>query len=473
MHLAGRLVNYNINCYKRQTGDEQPLSALRLDKMMNKPNIIYLHSHDTGRYVQPYGYQIPTPHIQKLAEEGILFRQAFCAAPTCSPSRAALLTGQSAHNAGMTGLVNRGWTLDDYSQHLLHTLRASGYHTALGGLQHLASDPNTLGFDTVLSPASLKVKDVAPGVAEFLQNAPSQPFFLDAGFFETHREFPEPNPKIDPRYVRPPATLPDTPETRADMVAYMTMARQLDDGYGIILDALKTAGLADNTLVIATTDHGVAFPGCKGTLTDHGMGVMLIMRGPGHFQGGRVCDALVSQIDIFPTLCDLLQIEAPPWLQGKSMMPLLEGKVDEINEAVFAEVSYHAAYEPKRAVRTKRYSYIRRYVVEQTGHTTMVLANCDDSLSKDVWLNNGWDERHIAAEQLYDLVFDPNESNNLVNDPAYTTVLEDMRARLTAWMQETDDPLLKGPVPMPPGTVVNKIEARSPSETAGLFKVTQ
>lgn len=440
---------------------------------MTKPNIIYIHSHDTGRYVQPYGYQIPTPRIQQLAEEGVLFRQAFCAAPTCSPSRAALLTGQSPHNAGMTGLVNRGWSLSDYSQHLHHTLQGAGYQTVLGGLQHLAADPETLGFDTLLPAASSKVADVAPGVVEFLQNAPSQPFFLDVGFFETHREFPEPAANLNPNYVRPPAPLPDTPETRADMTAYMTMARQLDGGYGLILDALDRAGLTENTLIIATTDHGVAFPGCKGTLTDHGMGVMLIMRGPGSFQGGKVCDALVSHVDIFPTLCDLLQIEAPAWLQGQSMMPLMEGDATEINEAIFAEVSYHAAYEPKRAVRTKRYKYIRRYVAEQTGHATMVLANCDDSVSKDLWLKHGWDQRPIAAEQLYDLIFDPNETNNLADKPEAQPVLDAMRSKLTAWMQATDDPLLHGPVPMPSGVIVNQIEARSPRETAGLFKVTQ
>ena len=105
-----------------------------------KPNIIYIHSHDTGRYVQPYGHNVPTPNIQRLAEQGILFRQAFCAAPTCSPSRAALLTGQAAHSAGMTGLVNRGFGLSDYSQHILHTLHGAGYHTVLAGLQHLHRD---------------------------------------------------------------------------------------------------------------------------------------------------------------------------------------------------------------------------------------------------------------------------------------------------------------------------------------------
>jgi arylsulfatase A-like enzyme len=248
------------------------------------------------------------------------------------------------------------------------------------------------------------------------------------------------------------------------MAAYITMARDLDNAYGAILQALDEMGLADNTLIIATTDHGVAFPGCKCNLTDHGMGVMLIMRGPGGFSGGKVIVGIVSQIDLFPTLCDLLLIEEPDWLQGKSMMPLIRGDAQEINDEIFAEVSYHAAYEPQRAVRTPRYKYIRRYVEEQTGHATAVLANCDDSLSKDLWLSHGWAEQPVAAEQLYDLVFDPDERNNLAGEVAMAGVLGELRVRLLEWMERTDDPLLTGVVPMPKGTFVNEISARSPRE---------
>ena len=424
-----------------------------------RPNIIYLHSHDTGRYVQPYGYDVPTPNIQRLADEGILFRQAFCAAPTCSPSRAALLTGQSAHSSGMTGLVNRGFGLADYSQHMLHTLRGAGYYSCLAGLQHLAKDPTVLGFDEIRKPENNHVQNVAPTAIEFLNKPAQQPFFLDIGFFENHRKFPEPGPLDDPRHCRPPAPLPDTPETRYDMAAYRTMARDLDEGIGAILYALDATGLADNTLIINTTDHGVAFPGCKCNLTDHGMGVMLIMRGPGGFTGGKICDAMVSHIDIFPTLCDLLEIDEPAWLQGTSMLPLINDEAAEINDAVFAEVSYHAAYEPQRAVRTQRYKYIRRYVE----HDGPILPNCDDSPSKDVWLQHGWQERSIAPEQLYDVVFDPNETSNLIADSAHQSVLKDLRARLDQWMEETDDPLLQGPVIPPGGAQVTLASESSPN----------
>ena len=105
---------------------------------LDRPNILYIHSHDTGRYVQPYGYAIPTPHIQQLAEEGVLFRKAFCAAPTCSPSRASLLSGQHAHNSGMLGLAHRGFSLHNPQQHILYTLRKEGYRCALIGEEHLA-----------------------------------------------------------------------------------------------------------------------------------------------------------------------------------------------------------------------------------------------------------------------------------------------------------------------------------------------
>jgi len=113
------------------------------------PNILYIHSHDTGRYVQPYGHAIPTPNIQRIAEQGVLFRKAFCVAPTCSPSRAGLLTGQYAHCTGMLGLAHRGFTLNDYKQHIIHTLRKAGYYAALIGEEHLAKDPNASGYDQV------------------------------------------------------------------------------------------------------------------------------------------------------------------------------------------------------------------------------------------------------------------------------------------------------------------------------------
>lgn len=428
---------------------------------MPKPNILYIHSHDTGRYLQPYGHAIPTPNLQRLAERGVLFRRAYCAAPTCSPSRAALLTGQAAHSAGMLGLANRGFVLGDFSQHIIHTLKAAGYTSALAGIQHLTNaqfhrGAEAVGYDQVLTTEHSQTHTAA---VDFIKAAPEEPFWLTVGFFETHREFPLEH-DVNPAYVQPPAPLPDTPSARQDMANYIAMARTLDDKVGQVLRALDDSGLRENTLVVYTTDHGLAFPGMKCNLTDHGIGVALIMQGPGLFSGGRALDALVSHIDIFPTLCDLLDIAPPPWLQGTSILPLLRGERDAIRDEVFAEVNYHAAYEPKRAVRTERYKYIRRY----DNRESPVLSNIDDGFAKSELVQNGFAEQAPAPEQLYDTLLDPAERRNLIHDAEQADALADLRARLDRWMRATDDPLLRGPVPAPPGVQLNDPDGQSPRD---------
>jgi arylsulfatase A-like enzyme len=436
-------------------GGVRSMNAAALPK---PPSILYVHSHDSGRYVQPYGHAIPTPTLRKLAAEGLLFRSAFSAAPTCSPSRAALLTGQCPHRNGMLGLAHRGISLNDYRHHMLYTLRQAGYHSVLAGLQHIAARPETIGYDEILSHRSTSAVDVAPAAVAYLNRRPKQPFFLDAGFFETHRKYHQPAAEDDPHVTAPPRTVPDYPQTRTDMASYHASARVMDWGVGEILDALERNGFADNTLVISTTDHGIAFPRMKCNLTDDGWGVSLIVRGPGGFAGGRVCDAMISQLDIFPTLCELNGLSSPDWLEGKSLLPVLRGETQEINDEIFAEVNYHAAYEPKRAVRTKRWKYIRRF----GGRRTPVLPNCDDSPSKSLWLEHGWRDRPLPEEELYDLLFDPSEQNNLVASHADT--LAEMRGRLQNWMKRTDDPLLRGPVAAPHGARVNNPDGISPTE---------
>ncbi len=430
---------------------------------MDRPNILYLHSHDTGRYVQPYGYAVPTPRIQGLAEEGVLFRQAFCAASTCSASRACFLTGQYAHSNGMMGLAHRGWSLNDYSHHMVHTLRGAGYYSALIGEQHISKQPDAIGYDRVVKIDTSRVEDVAPVTVDLLRRPPRQPFFLSVGFFETHREFFEPLRNED-AYTRPLANLPDVPETRRDMASFIASARSLDRGVGTVLDALERFDLTRNTLVIFTTDHGPAFPGAKATMSDRGVGVMLILRGPGVFAGGKVTDALVSHIDLFPTICDILGIAHPEWLQGVSVLPLVTGQTNEVRREIFAEGTYHAAYEPQRMVRTQRWKYVRRF----EPRTRPVLPNTDDSPSKDVWLRYGWDAEMLAMEQLYDLIRDPNEAHNLIggNDPG--DVAGDLRERLQRWMRETKDPLLDGPVAPPPGAEYNDPDQESAGDPVSI-----
>jgi arylsulfatase A-like enzyme len=440
--------------------------------MNRAPNVLYLHSHDTGRYIQPYGYALATPHLQRFAEQGVLFRNAFCAGPTCSPSRAALLTGTWPHVNGMLGLAHRGARLRDNAWHLAHHLRAHGFETALAGVQHEApwDQPQTLGYNRMLARDYPKAApesndDIAARAVRFLQESHPAPFFLSVGFGLTHRtgtgiqwHNDAASPLGDPRYVRPPAPVPDTPETRRDFADFAVAATRLDRAMGGVLDALDGAGFAEHTLVIVTTDHGIAFPAMKCNLTDHGTGVMLMLRGPGGFADGQVVDALVSHIDVYPTVCRAAGVPLPAWVSGKDLAPLATGEVETLHDAVFSEVNWHAAVEPMRTVRTARHRYVRRFGAP----SRRVLPNCDDSPSKEEMLRFGWAEQPLPTEALYDLLFDPNEACNLADAPAAAPLLAEMRERLKRWMRETADPLLGGRLEPSPGMVVNPVDDPSP-----------
>src|SRR5437763_13201069 len=213
------------------------------------PNILYLLSHDTGRYAQPYGHQVPMPNVQALADQGVLFRQAFCAAPTCSASRACLLTGQYGQTNGMLGLAHRGWSLRDYSHHIVHTLRDAGYSSVLIGEQHISKDPEAIGFDEIFKIPTTRVETVAPLAMEVLRRRHERPLLLSVGFFETHREFIGPGSLRDVHYSQVPPNLPDTREVRADVAGFKASARSLDHGVGLGLNALDEPGMGDATPV--------------------------------------------------------------------------------------------------------------------------------------------------------------------------------------------------------------------------------
>lgn len=413
-----------------------------------RPNIVYLHSHDSGRELSPYGAPVSTPHLQALAESGTVFRQAFAAAPTCSPSRAALLTGQWPHQSGMLGLAHRGHQLRDPQRHLARVLADGGYTTILAGLQHLGTDEATvsaMGYQKVIG-----TPDTAESAAvRFIEAAPETPFFLDVGFFETHRYAMAFNPdgeRADGRYYPAPPGLPDTPDSRADYADYASAAARLDAKVGRVVDALERTGQLGRTLVIVTTDHGIPFPGAKCNTNDRGLGVALIVAGLPQVSGGRVIDSLVTHLDLYPTICDLTGVEHPHWLEGRSLLPLLDGDVDSLHDEVYGEVTFHVAYDPLRSVRTSRFRYTRSFLEDRP-----VTENCDAGLTKNHMLHSCWPEVPTAQEELYDVILDPTESNSLVGDLAASSTLDHLRRRLEDWMIRTDDPLVHGrpaqPVP--------------------------
>lgn len=429
-------------------------------------NIVYLHAHDAGRYIEPYGTGVPTPNLMNLARESTLFRHAYCAAPTCSPSRAAMLTGVSAHESGMLGLAHRGFSLSHPEWHLANFLRDNGYETVLSGVQHeMPWDEPKPWYDRELEMP--KVEDhadrddlAADAASAYLRETHEGPFFLSCGFIFPHRDFTEVDPDIDPAYVQPPSCLPDTEETRRDMAAYHTAVRHMDRAAGKVIRTLKETGLDEDTLLIFTVDHGIAFPHMKCQLYDSGMGISLLMRYPGNRTAGTATDALVSHLDVFPTICDLAGLPPPWWLSGESMRPILEGKSDSIRDEVFAEVNFHAGYEPQRCIRTRTHKLIRFFDDDRTP----VMVNIDDSPSKTLVCEHDFQRRSRAPLELYDLILDPTERHNLAGDPDYTEVQENLTKRLNDWMEQTNDPLLHGPVPKPKGARINLRSQYSPQE---------
>jgi arylsulfatase A-like enzyme len=249
-----------------------------------------------------------------------------------------------------------------------------------------------------------------------------------------------------------PPALPDEPRVRRELAGYRTLARQMDRMMGTVLGALERSGLADETLVVCTTDHGVDFPRMKCTLRDDGLEAFLMLRGPrtgpgSELRGGTVLEPMVTHLDVFPTLCDVCGIERPARLEGSSLLPFVRGEVDRLHDAIFGEVNYHAAYQPMRSVRTDRYKYIRRFYER----STPVKPNEAPNPTRDVLEEHGWAHRAEPREELYDLIHDPNEANNRIEDPDYAAVARELRERLEQWMRDKDDPLRHGHIELPEG----------------------
>ncbi|HEV7299629.1 MAG TPA: sulfatase [Tepidisphaeraceae bacterium] len=439
-------------------------------------NIVYLHSHDTGRWVSPYGYPHATPNFERLATSGILFENAYTPSPTCSPSRACLLTGQMPRKNGMIGLAHRGSRLADPDRHLAALLRGRGYRTALSGMQHeFAGDQHrAMPYDEVLERVG--VDDVAtqdPAIARaaaaYIERKHNRPFFLSCGFFTTHRTAGHESqafnaaasPLGDPSGVRVPPEWPDTPAVRADIADYNVALDRLDACVGIVLDALDAAGRAGDTLVICTTDHGVPFPGHKSRLTDAGAGVLLILRGPGGLTGGRRIAPLVTHLDVLPTILAMLGEVPDAVLDGKSLLPLLAGETDKLHDVVFGEVNYHAAYEPMRSVRTAAHLYVRRFDRSRR----RVLPNCDPGPTRTAMTARGWADDPEPTEALYDLAVDPRQTRNLIDDPAAAPIATILRDRLAQNVRATADPLLiLGHVPHWPGMKTTPATATYPGD---------
>lgn len=437
--------------------------------MASSPNVLLIHCHDLGRYLGCYGIDIETPNVDRLAEDGAQFTNHFATAPQCSPSRGSLFTGCYPHVHGLMGLAHTEWELDT-NLTLPYRLAEKGYETHLFGLQHISESPEDLGYGQIhtagrLSPSVSpelhsvnRAGDVADTVSKYLDSGLASPFFASVGLFEAHRlktdEADEEEGDVlygfgdrydadDPAEIEVPGYLPDKPGIREDLAEMRGMVYALDDALGTILDALDSANLEDETLVLFTTEHGIAFPRAKGTCYDPGIEAFLLAQYPPLIDGGTVHDHLVSNIDIMPTLLDLITDEVPDGVDGHSFLPVFEDdRVYSPREKVFAEITWHDRYNPIRAVRTERFKYIRNL-----SHNPRVYLPNDVYASRAGREVRGrYNRPSRVYEELYDLKSDPDEQENVANDESYAQVRAKLESTLATWMHGTDDPLLEGPI---------------------------
>jgi len=408
---------------------------------VTRPNILYMICHDLGRHLACYGDgTIPSANLDRLAAEGVRFTNFYAASTPCSPARGCLMTGRYAHEQGLIGLAHRGWEYHPDTRTVAHDLARAGYLTALIGFQHESAHPERLGYQQVWRE-STRTDRVADKAIEFLRSARGgeRPFFLSLGFSEVHLPFDRDYYRFDdPAEVALPAFLPDNEHNRRQMAMFHGAIRFMDEHVGRILAALDASGLREETIVVFTTDHGMAFPRAKSTLYDPGIGVtMLVRMPPGLGPGGRVCEELLSGIDLRPTLCELAGAETDEKLPGRSFAPLLTGRGSyRRRTAVFSEKNFHDHYDPIRCVRTERYKYIRNF---RDCHKLLLPSDIEAAFPPRTRRRDGQAPR--PEEELYDLVEDPHEENNLADSPHMAQVRQRLRRKLGEWMRRSGDPI--------------------------------
>lgn len=480
------------------------LSSLTSTLAASAPNIILFVTDDQSPIAGCYGSPvIQTPILDALAKDGTTFTHAYATTASCSASRSVLLTGIHNHANGQYGHVHDYHHFETYANcaaiSLPLQLKQLGYRTAHIGKSHIAPDAvyhHDIELKTTGPHDSPNwVKNCEP----LFNEASDQPFYLAFWTHDPHRSDKEQestlgelkpnafgNPQTgesypgieeviyDPKTLPVPAFLPDTPECRAELAQYYQSVTRTDKALGAIVAALKKAGQYDNTLIVFTADHGMAFPGAKTTVYEAGLHVPLVVHMPGT-KAGAMNDAMISHLDLTPSLVDaaggldpvkngpkkLAPVEAVgrgenagkkfDHYQGRSWRGLLGSKHGEGWDEISASHTFHEIqmYYPMRAIRDRNYKLIWN-----------LASPLPFPFASDLWAASTWQGTyrkgpaalygqrsvdsyiHRPAFELYDIVKDPGETRNLAADPDRAELLVEMKQRLKAMQQRTDDPWL-------------------------------
>lgn len=431
-----------------------------------RPNIVFAISDDqsfahTGAAGDPV---VRTPVFDRISAEGVRFEHAFCNAPSCTPSRGAILTGQECYR--LEEGVNLWSSLPAKFVTYPDLLEAAGYHI---GYTRKGWGPGSIeAGGRSRNPAGPRYEDFQ----SFYEANPSgSPFCFWFGSTDPHRAYEKGSglaSGLRPEDVPVPPFLPDDPEVRSDILDYYFEIERFDRELGEILSYLEERGQLANTIVIVTSDNGMPFPRAKADLYDYGARVPLAVRWPASVPGGRVVTDFVSLVDLAPTILECAGIEIPSDMTGRSLLALLKsgenGRVDSTRDHVISVLERHTPWRegrvgyPKRAIRTDQFLYIRNYETDRwPGGDPPILGEADPSPTKDLMRARkdepGFKRYYEAAfakrpsEELYEIERDPGQMNNIAADEARAEIKSALTAKLDQHLLATADPRALGHPP--------------------------
>lgn len=427
------------------------------------PNILFLIADDWSYpHAGVYGDQVVrTPTFDRLAREGALFTNAYCASPSCAPSRAAVLTGRYPHQLESAG--NLWSVIPDKFPNWVSLLTEAGYFSGKTRKGWAPGDFKRGGYTH--NPAG---EDFRSFRDFFAARPEGQPFSFWFGSTDPHRTY-VPNTGLqtgmDPLEVTVPGFMPDVECVRNDILDYYFEVERFDRECGQIIRMLEAAGELDNTIIVMTSDNGMPFPRAKANLYDYGTRMPLAIRFPPKVSGGTVVDAFMNFVDFGPSFLEAAGQDIPEEMSGKSLWPVLAEEADlSGREQVYLERERHANVRqgdlsyPMRAVRNHDYLYIRNFIPERwpAGDPSVYQSvgqwgDVDNSISKYLIMEQ---EGKAAdgepdffqltfgkrpAEELYAVKDDPFQLHNLADDPAHSEKLTQLSNALDEWMAASGD----------------------------------
>jgi N-sulfoglucosamine sulfohydrolase len=441
-------------------------------------NVVLIVTDDQGQDAGCYGNPvIKTPHLDALAADGTRFRNAYCTTASCSPSRSVILTGLFNHANGQYGLQHAVHHFQSFDgiQSLPVLLSEAGYRTARIGKFHVAPE-SVYRFEEALPGNARNPVAMAERCRAFVEASSDKPFFLYFCTADPHRgggkaeeitEQPDrfgnkprgqSYPGIEPVHYNPadvivPSFLPDTPACRAELAQYYESVSRADAGLGRLIEILEAAGKYDDTLIVYIADNGIPFPGAKTGTYEPGIRLPCVVRDPRAKRRGVVSEAMVSWVDITPTILDYAGVKPPEngMLHGRSFLPILDQEQPRGWDEIFASHTFHEVtmYYPMRVVRNGRYKLIWN-----------IAHPLPFPFASDLWGSATWQDAirrgpeapygkrtirtftHRPKFELYDLEQDPDELHNLADDPEHRQVFDELQRRLKDFQRRTGDPWL-------------------------------